>query len=217
MTKPIVIVGAGRHARAAADIFSLMDPSTVAGYLDDTRSVGEIVTGYPVLDGFKVMRDRAFVLDHTWHVGIGDNIHRRELYRVLADAGASLVSAIHQRAQVSRSATLGRGVYIGCFVNIGADAVICDWALVSGNTFVGVDGYVGEAAFVGAGSRILAGTSLGARSFLGAGTTLSNDASVGDDCVIGANSFVRGHLPNGTTAYGAPARPAPLKRQPFRR
>ena len=216
MTSPIVIVGAGRHGGGVADILDSQEV-TVAGYLDDTKSKGVIVLGHPVLDGFSAMRDRAFVIDHSWFVAIGDNHIRSELCRALANEGASFVSVIHSSAQISRRATLGRGLYVGACATVPTGSIIGDWALIGAHAYLGLDGRVGDAAFIGHGSILAGGASVGARSFLGSGTILSNDASVGDDCIIGASSLVMGHFPNGTTAFGIPARPAPLRRQPFRR
>jgi sugar O-acyltransferase (sialic acid O-acetyltransferase NeuD family) len=218
MTNPIVIVGAGNHGRGVVDILDNAEATNnIAGYLDDTKAVAEIVLGHPVLGGLSAIRDRAFVVDHAWFVAVGDNRSRSDLCRRLADAGACFVSAIHPSAQISRRATLGRSLYVGACANVLACVAVGDWAHISAHTFIGVDGRVHEGAYLGPGAVLAAGTSVGARSFLGAGTTLSNDASVGADCVVGANSLVRGHLPDGTTAYGVPARPAPLRQRPFKR
>jgi sugar O-acyltransferase (sialic acid O-acetyltransferase NeuD family) len=215
MTFPIVVVGAGRHGRGSADILESQGLS-VAGYVDDTRPKGEMVSGFPVLGGFAQMRDPAFVRDHSWFVAIGDNETRKNLCRALADAGANFANVVHPLASVSRRATLGRGLYFGACTTVQTGAHIGDWVLFGAHVYVGVDGRIGEAAFIGHGVIISAGTSIGAGTFLGSGVTLSNNASVGIDCVVGANSLVMRSMPDDTTAYGVPARPAPLKRKPFK-
>jgi sugar O-acyltransferase (sialic acid O-acetyltransferase NeuD family) len=219
MNKPIVIVGAGRQARVILDVFDGDDMAggSVAGYLDDTKPVGEEIRGYPVLNGFAAIHDRAFVLDHAWIVGIGDNLIRRDLCRVLAEAGAVMVNAVHRTVQISRAATLGQGLYIGPLSSVGGGFAISDWAAIEGHARIGGDVRVGEAAFLAPGSILNGGSSVGARSFLGAGTIVSNNVSVGADCVVGANSVVLQDLPDGTSAHGSPARPAALNRRPFKR
>jgi sugar O-acyltransferase (sialic acid O-acetyltransferase NeuD family) len=218
MSKPIVIVGGGRHGRVVLDVFDGDEAVIpVAGYLDDTMPVGEKVYGYPVLNGFAAIHDRAFVLDHSWFVALGDNVVRRDLYRILANTGATIVNAIHSSAQISRRATLGRGLYIGPFASMGPGTAIGDWAIVEGHGRLGSNVRVGEAAFLGAGVTLTGESSVGDGSFLGAGTVVSNKVSVGADCVVGANSTVIRHLPDGITAAGSPAQPKPMTRRPFKR
>jgi sugar O-acyltransferase (sialic acid O-acetyltransferase NeuD family) len=218
MIKPIVIVGAGRQGRVIFDVFDNDDAaSPVAGYLDDTKPVGEKVCGRPVLGGFAAMSDRAFVHDHAWVVAIGDNLIRQTLCRTLLDAGATMVNAAHPSARISRAATLGQGLYIGPLSSLGPGCTIGDWATMEGHGRVGGDVRIGEAVFLAPGVMVTGGSSIGARSFLGAGTIVSNNVAVGVDCVVGANSTVVRDLPDGTTAYGSPARPAPLTRRPFKR
>jgi sugar O-acyltransferase (sialic acid O-acetyltransferase NeuD family) len=173
--------------------------------------------GYPVLGQFSAMRDQAFVRSHAWFVAIGDNSIRCDLCHALADMGASFANVIHPSAQISRRATLGRGLYIGPCAVASMGSILGDWVIMGAQAYLGVEGCVGNGAFLGHGTILSGGTSIGARSFLGSGTIVSNDASVGDDCVVGASSLVIGTLPDATTAYGVPAKPAPLRRQPFRR
>jgi sugar O-acyltransferase (sialic acid O-acetyltransferase NeuD family) len=214
--KPIVILGAGRHGRGAVEILDGLQMA-VAGFLDDTKPTGEPVSGRPVLGAFATMRDLAFVRDHAWFVAVGDNYTRRTLCRELADADASFASVIHPSAQISPSATLGRGLYIGACSVVQTGSIVGDWALLGAHAYVGIDGSVGDAAFVGHGSILAAGTSVGACTFLGSGAIMANDASVGADCTVGAGSVVTRALPDGSTAYGVPARPAPITRRPFKR
>ena len=215
-TKPVVIVGAGRQGRNVADVLETIR-AKIAGFLDDTKPKGTPVFDYPVLDGLSAIDDRSFVLDHAWIVAIGDNYAREKVYRKLDSQGGSFVNAIHPSTQISRGTTLGRGLFIAPGTVTHTGTTIGDWALIGGHAFFGVDARVDEASFVGNGVILSAGASVGARSFLGSGAILSNDAVVGADCVVGAGSLVMKELADGTTAYGMPARPAPLRRQPFSR
>jgi acetyltransferase EpsM len=216
--KPVVIVGAGRQGRIIAETLEGVEAvGPLAGFLDDTKAIGEKVLGHPVLNGFAAIRDPQFVLDHAWIVAIGDNLTRRDLYRALVGADAAVVSAIHPTACVSRAAILGRGLFIGPLSSVGPGSKIGDWSVLEAHVRVGVDVHLGEAAFLGPGTMITGGSSVGAHSFLGAGTIINNNRSVGADCIVGANSVVTRDLPDGTSAYGAPARSAPLNHRPFNR
>jgi sugar O-acyltransferase (sialic acid O-acetyltransferase NeuD family) len=218
MNKPIVIVGAGRHGRLVAETLEKHEaPHPIAGFLDDTKPVNEDVIGYPVLAGFAAMRDPAFVRDHTWFVAIGDNTIRTNLCRTLADGGADFLNVIHPNADISRTATIGRGVFLSGFNKVGSRTRVGDWVVLGAYTCLGLDISIGEGAFSGPGVIVVGGVSIGARSFLGAGAVVSNEVSIGADCVVGANSLVLRDLPDGVTAHGIPARAAPLKRRPLQR
>jgi UDP-N-acetylbacillosamine N-acetyltransferase len=118
------------------------------------------------------------------------NLIREDLCRTLAEAGATMFNAVHPTAQISRAATLGRGLYIGPFSSVGPGSTIGDWATLEGHGRIGGDVRICEAAFLGPGVMVTGGSLIGARSFLGAGTIVSNNVTVGADCVVGANSTV---------------------------
>jgi maltose O-acetyltransferase len=48
---------------------------------------------------------------------------------------------------------------------------------------------------------------IGERCYLGAGSLVLPGAEIGDDAIVGAGALVRGEIPPGTVAVGAPARP----------
>jgi sugar O-acyltransferase (sialic acid O-acetyltransferase NeuD family) len=218
MTKPVVIVGGGRQGRNIAEILErTATTALLAGFLDDTKPSGSTVLGYPVVAGFAAMRDPAFVRDHSWIVSLGDNLSRRELCRLLADAGAEFVNALHPSAQISRSAVIGRGVWIGALSTVLTGCAIGDWVAVDVHSILGSDVRVGEAAFVGPGSILTGGSAVGARTFLGAAATVSNNVTIGADCVVGANSLVLRDVPDGASVSGTPAQPTRLRRRPLMR
>jgi len=48
---------------------------------------------------------------------------------------------------------------------------------------------------------------IGQRCYIGAGTLVLPGATIGDDAIVGAGALVRGEIPAGSVAVGAPARP----------
>jgi hypothetical protein len=50
MIKPITIVSAGRQGRNIVQILENGTTGPVAGFLDDTKPVGETIVGHPELD-----------------------------------------------------------------------------------------------------------------------------------------------------------------------
>lgn len=200
-------MGAGRHGRNVLEILRFhSDQHPVAGFIDDTRTIGEMVLGCPVLGGFDQMADGAFVARHAWFVALGDNAIRQQIGRRLQCAGATVINATHPTADISRYCEIGSGVYVSSFVRIASCSRVEDWALLEAYSLVGCDAFVGDAASLGSTCVLTGGSAIGALSMLGAGTVVSNNVRVGSACVVGANAAVVRDIPDGVRAQGVPAR-----------
>jgi len=203
--RPVVIVGAGHQGRNVADIL-VRGGTAVAGFLDDTRTLGERVNGVAVLGGFDRAADGELLQHAAFIVALGDNRIRRELSRAIWQRGGVLASAIHPAADVSPSARLGAGICVQAFARILSNASVGDFALVEGLTTIGSDVVLGEAAFVGPGAQVTAGAALGEGAYVGANAIVVGPARVGAHTVVGAGAVVRGDLPERVLAVGAPCR-----------
>ena len=207
MTKEVVIVGAGRQGRNVLEILRFdSNQYPVAGFIDDTKTVGEMILGCPVLGGFDQMADPAFVACHDWFVALGDSPVRQQIGRRLKRTGATVVNVTHPTAQISRYCQMGSGVYVAAFASIYSCSRVEDWALLEACSVVGSDTFVGDAAFLGPACVLTGGSAVGALSFLGAGTVVLNNIRIGSACVIGANALVVKDIPDGVRAQGVPAR-----------
>ena len=203
----VVIVGAGRQGRSALEAFR-SDPEgpPVAGFLDDTKDVGQTILDCPVLGGFDLLDDVSFVANNAWFVGLGDNETRVRIGQGLQAAGATLVNAIHAKSEVSLYSKIGVGVYISAFAHLGSLAQVGDWCLIGSHCVVGNDTWLGEGAFLGASVNLAGGSAVGAHSFVGSGSVVSNRIKVGARCTIGANAAIVRDVPDDRRAQGVPGR-----------
>lgn len=207
MKRKIVIVGAGRQGRNVLDVFHLdLTQNPVAGFLDDTKEPDAKIDGFPVLGALERMQDSGFVSAYRWIIAIGACQPRYEIAKRLDAMGAEFASAVHPTVLISRSARLGRGIYMGGYSRALSNCQIGDWCIVEGFASIGADVEIGLGCLVGPGCQTTGGSKAGDRTLLGAGSVLANDISVGDDCTIGANAAVVRDIPNDSKAYGVPAR-----------
>ena len=213
--RPVVILGAGRHGRNAADIFR-WSGWTLLGFLDDTKQPGTEVVGVKVLGGFAMARDHELLQRAALHVAIGNSIIRKKLTEELTAHGAALASAIHPSAVISPYAVLEDGLFVAPFVRIapivriGIGGILDPFCTIGGETDLGAYTMIGAHCSVVAGSRIGAGT------FLGTHTSVLG-VSIGAGCIVGAGSVVLRDLPDGVRAFGSPAKvvgPADWSRPP---
>jgi len=204
MRNALVIVGAGRHGRVVLDVCIALGRE-VLGFLDDTREPGARINGVSVLGGFARCTDPALLADAALHVALGDNRARLRIAGEIERAGGVLVTLIHPSCDVSPSAEIGDGVFIGSFSRVRPNARLGRCALLEGAVSIGTDGFIGEGVFVGPGASLTAATRVDEGAFIGAGTTVVEAARIGAWSVIGAGSTVLADVPERVLAAGSPA------------
>ncbi len=184
---PILLLGAGGHARACIDVIEQHGGFAIAGLLGLATEVGSRVLGYPVLgeDG-EVAR---FLQPHGQALVTVGQIKspelRMRLFELLAGHGVEAPTIVSPHAYVSPHATLGAGTIAmhGAIVNAGAivgrNCIINSHALVEHDAVVGDHCHVATAAALNSGVRIGAGT------FIGSNSTVRQGITIGERCVIG--------------------------------
>lgn len=203
----LVVWGASGHAKVVADIVRLRGDHEIVGFLDDEPTAsGREFFGSRVLGG----RDRLAALrtEGVSHLvlGFGDGAARLQLAPLVRDLGYALATAIHPRAVVAASATVGAGSVIAAGAVVGPDTTIGENVIV--NTLAGVDHdcVIGDGAHLAPGSRAGGWVSVAEGAWIGIGATLRDRVRVGRGSIVGAGSLVLHDLPQGVVAYGVPAR-----------
>lgn len=206
--KPLVVIGAGGHAKVVIELLRFEGWNVVA--CTDADPTPRLVLGVPVVgDDDQLERLRSTGVEAAF-VALGANAVRQRVGLQLLDIGFALPSATRLAAFVSPTARIGRGVAImaGAVVNAAAD--IGDFSILNTQAGVDHDGRIGVAAHIGPGCSLAGCVGIGARTFLGVGCSVIPHILIGDDVVVGAGSVVVRNLPNGVKAYGRPARIAVL-------
>lgn len=198
---PLVLVGAGGHAKVLADLIAAAGVYRVVGATDaQPKGPAAKLSGLPILGGDEVLPGLKKKGVSCASVGVGastDTRVRAFLRRLLRENGFTTPALIHPRAIVSERARIepGAQVMAGAVINpgarVGAGAVINTGAIVEHDCTVGEDAFIGpgailggevmigEGAFLGLGARILPGVSVGAKTVVGAGAVVVRDARAG--------------------------------------
>lgn len=200
MSKGLLLVGAGGHARSCIDVIEGAGLS-VFGLIDrDADLKNSDVLGYPILgsdaDLPELAKNSSGVLVTVGQIGRPKS--RVALYDMLASLGLDLVTVLATTAHVSRHASVGRGsivmhhALVNAGARVGVNCIINSAALVEHDVEVGDHCHIAIGAILGGGARI------GAGSFVGAGAIISHGISVGSGSIVGAGCAVMADCPANT-------------------
>lgn len=203
MSKKVVIIGTGGHAKVIADIV-LASGDKIIGFIDDNKEIGSDFIGYKLLDENEIISDE----DLFFIVAIG-NSHVREtvVKRLESKEKINWYTAIHPSATVSSLDT-----EIGCGTAIMANAVVNPGSVIGKHCILNTlsvvehDNRISDYVHVSVGTKLAGTVSVGRYTWLGIGTAVSNNITICDDCMIGAGSVVVKDITESGTYVGVPAR-----------
>lgn len=203
---PVVIVGAGGHAKVVIELIRAEGAYRPIG-CTDAGPGPDAVLGLPLLGDDTVLPTLLEQGVRHAFVALGGNALRLKIGRKVEALGFTLINAVSPRATLSASATIGRGVAIMAGAVINAEASIGDLAIINTNASVDHDGVIGEAAHIAPGCALAGNVRVGPLAFLGVGTSVIPGVVIGESAMIGAGAAVVRDVAAKTVAVGAPARP----------
>jgi UDP-perosamine 4-acetyltransferase len=201
---PVVIVGAGGHAKVVAELIAHNPQYRVIGLIDNV-TLGTAF-GLPILGADRDLPHLRQNGINKVFVAIGDNKRRLTLGREIQKDGFDIINAISSAATISPSAQIGVGVAIMSGAVLNADCRIEDFAVVNSGAIIDHDCIIGEGAHVAPGCALAGNVKLGRGAFLGTGTSVIPGISVGDGAIVGAGACLVRDLPANIIAMGVPAR-----------
>lgn len=207
MENPVIIFGANYLGRSAREIFET-NQVEVYGFLDDNtalhnKEIDEVsVLGSTDDDGFLKLvgkKCEAFV-------AIDDNRLRKSVIKMLNDVRkAQPVNAIHQRAAISKRASIGHGNFIDGDVIIAPGAKVGNHCILHAKATIGVESVLGNFVQIGAGAQVNPGVTIEDEVFIGSGVVIVSGVKIGKGARVGAGSVVIGSVGAGETVFGNPA------------
>lgn len=202
MTIPVVVYGAGGHGIVVADA-AISAGFDVLGFLDDRRTVGEVLSLGQVLGASGWWRQHPGV---GVVLAVGDNSVRQRLLVELAADGMDPTSVVHPSAAVSRAASLGPGVVVLAQAVVNAGARVGSGAIINSGAIVEHNAKVGDFAHISPNATLAGAASVGELSQLGVGACVLPGIHVGARCLVGAGAVVTRDVPGGSVCKGVPAR-----------
>ncbi len=207
MDKPVIIVGAGGHARVLLDSLRLQKVK-VLGALDKRSGNLDAIEGLPLLgDDSVIVKYPPDEVDLVNGLGsVGDTSLRRGIFEKFKNLGYRFRSVIHPAAIVAENCVLGEGVQVmaGAVINTGtciaADAIINTGAVIDHECSIG------RHVHIAPGVTISGGVQVGDGSHIGTGATVIQGGSIGELALVGAGAVVIGDVASGSKVVGVPAK-----------
>jgi sugar O-acyltransferase (sialic acid O-acetyltransferase NeuD family) len=211
VTRRLVLLGAGGHARVVAALAGALGVEVVAVFDDDPARRGATFGGITIEGPLPVALDAGLLASCQAIIAVGANAARAAIVRRAALPWSTLV---HPFAWVDPAASLGAGtvVFAGAVVQPGAslgahvilntaatvdhDCVLGDFVHLAPGVHLAGEVRVGEGALVGIGASVLPGRVIGAWARVGAGAVVVEDVPAGAT-VVGVPARVLERAPKG--------------------
>lgn len=188
------LYGASGHGKVIKEILESQGKA-VDGFVDDNPETREL-TGVPV-------QHHTEGVDEVI-VSIGINETRKSIAENMKCRFAD--AAVHKRAIVSDTATLGKGTVVMASAVVNAGAKVGRHCIINTGASVDHDCTLGDYVHIAPHATLCGLISVGEGTLIGAGASVVPCVKIGRWCVIGAGSAVIEDIPDYSVAVGVPAR-----------
>lgn len=186
---PILLIGAGGHARSLIDVIEQTTEFKVAGLVDSQR---DDVLGYPIVGEDN---DLAKLLQNTPHclISVGQVKQadlRIKLFELAKQAGAQFPVVISSQAYVSPHAEIGAGSVVmhQALVNVGSH--IGQNCIINSQALIEHDALIGDHCHISTGAKINGEVEIGQGCLIGSGAVIKQGVKIADNVIIGAGARI---------------------------
>jgi sugar O-acyltransferase (sialic acid O-acetyltransferase NeuD family) len=205
--EPLIVVGAGGHARTVIGVVLAGEKWSVAGLIveNGAKSNGTVL-GVNLLGGLETLPELLAARISKAVVAVGDNNARQRLAEELLAAGFELATVVHPSAHIMVAAQLGSGSFVHASSVVGPECSIGRNVIIQPVCVIGHETVVGDTVQFCAGVNIGGKVRIGDRSFFGPGAVVYPGIQIGCDVSIGANTVINRDLSDGSVVVSTQAR-----------
>jgi UDP-perosamine 4-acetyltransferase len=206
---PVILLGAGGHARVLLDVARLCGRSVLTALDDDPALHGQSVDGVEVAGGIDTLSQYdpgAYQLVNA--IGsAGLPKTRQMIHERGVAAGFSYASLIHSAAVIAEPAVIAAGAQVLAGAIVGPGAVLGEGAILNTKASIDHDTVVEPNTHIGPGATVCGGVTIGSGCHIGCGATLIQGVRIGSGALVAAGAVVTCDVEPGATVAGVPARP----------
>lgn len=208
MSLPVIVIGAGGHARVLIEALRLCS-TPILGIVDaDIEKRDANLSGVPVIgNDDEILKYRPDEVALVNAVGSVKRTERRqEIFDRFKEAGYIFAVVIHPSAVIASDAVIEEGVQIM------AGAIVQPGCVIGRNTIINTKASADHDCSIGCDVHLAPGVTLSGNVRIGNGTHVGTGSSViqgitiGKNSVIGAGAAVIKDIPDNSVFTGVPAR-----------
>ena len=183
--KPLILVGAGGHAKACIDVIENNGEFYIYGIIDNSK-INRIL-GYPILGKDKDLKKYVKKVKYLLiTVGqIRNNQIRPKLYNLGKKLGYKFPKIFSKRSYISKHSKIQEGTIVFHDVIINSGAKIGKNCIINNKCLIEHDVSIGDHCHVSTKATINGSAKIGNKSFIGSGSLISNSI------LLPKNSFVK--------------------------
>lgn len=203
MKNKLLIIGASGHGKVVASVASKMNQWENIAFLDDNESI-KLAMGFEVFGTSDRVLD--YIEDYEIFVGIGNNIVRQKVHKMLETFGASVPVLIHPSALIGEEVEIGMGTVIMAGTVINCCTKIGKGCIINTSSTIDHDNIIEDFVHISPGVHLAGTVKVGQGSWLGIGSIVSNNLSIISGSMVGAGSVVVKDIIESGTYVGVPVR-----------
>jgi len=208
MNLPVIILGAGGHAKVLLDALKIKNVEIIG--LTDKNPQKKI----DYIPGVEVLGDDREIFKHSPDAvrlvnGLGtvrSSTERKKIYERFKKVGYNFADVIHPSAIVSQYIKLFEGVQIMAGSIIQSGCIIGKNTIINTKVSIDHDCRIGNHVHIAPGVTISGEVEVGEGAHIGTGAVVLQGIQIGRNSTIGAGAIVTRNIPDGITAVGNPAR-----------
>jgi sugar O-acyltransferase (sialic acid O-acetyltransferase NeuD family) len=208
MDRPVIVIGAGGHAKVVID--ALIKQSTdIVGIVDsDGKKGGRQILGIDIIgDDATVLRyskDEIYLVNGIGSVGTTKL--REKIFMKFKSQGYRFPAVVHPSAVIANDVEILEGAQVMAGVVIQTGAVIGQNTIVNTKASIDHDCTIQSHVHISPGVTICGGVLVGEGTHVGAGTTVIQGVEIGANAIVGAGSLVLKNVADNTKIYGSPVK-----------
>lgn len=208
ITKPVIVLGAGGHAKVLIAILKRLDAAIIGATDADPKLAGATIMGVPVLgdDSAITAHVPTSVLLVNGLGTVKSTAVRRGVFERFIARGYRFATVVDPLALIVGPVEVGEGAQILAGAVVQPDAVVGANAIINTRASIDHDCRIGAHVHVAPGATLSGGVHVGEGAHIGTGAAVIQNMRIGTASIVGAGAAVVTDIPDGATAMGVPAR-----------